>query len=317
MTMKCPACGKENADGTKFCKKCGAYLAWSSTAAGATSDFQPTVMVPDSVDPDSDATVIRPAARSAGRQIPASAPAEPDPLLEALADRSSPGPNPVRDENPAAPDTPGRSSKAGPIIAGLVSIVIIAAAAAYWFLGREPAPTTGRAAAVVPAAPPQPVVAPAPQVAPAPAQEAASAPAMTPAPAALPEPVPAPAPSPAPEPVAAPPVAPAAVAPASPPPPKARPKPAPAPKPAPVAAPPRAAAAPAPAAPAPAPVVVEPAPAAPAGPSSPAQACESKSFFAKPACMNEQCASPRFTSHPQCVELRERNRRRAEQEQRL
>ena len=65
MTMKCPACGKENADGTKFCKKCGAYLAWSSTAAGATSDFQPTVMVPDSVDPDSDATVIRPAARSA------------------------------------------------------------------------------------------------------------------------------------------------------------------------------------------------------------------------------------------------------------
>ena len=59
------------------------------------------------------------------------------------------------------------------------------------------------------------------------------------------------------------------------------------------------------------------APAVPAGPSSPAQACESKSFFAKPACMNEQCASPRFTSHPQCVELRERNRRRAEQEQRL
>jgi hypothetical protein len=62
---------------------------------------------------------------------------------------------------------------------------------------------------------------------------------------------------------------------------------------------------------------VEPALAVPAGPSSPAQACESKSFFAKPACMNEQCASPRFTSHPQCVELRERNQRRAEQEQRL
>jgi hypothetical protein len=306
MTMKCPACGKENADGTKFCKKCGAYLAWSSTAAGETSDFQPTVMVPESVDPDSDATVIRPAVRSAGRQIPASASAEPDPLLEALADRSSPGPSPVRAENPLAPDAPRRSSKTGPIIAGLVSVVVIAAAAAYWFLGREPAPTPGHAAAVVPA----------------PAQDAASAPTTTPVPAALPDPVPAPAPSPAPEAVAASPVAPAVVAPAivapaSSPRPKARPKPAPAPKPAPVAAPPRAAAAPATAAPAPAPAVVEPAPAVPAGPSSPGQACESKSFFAKPACMNEQCASPRFTSHPQCVELRERNRRRAEQEQRL
>lgn len=315
MTMKCPACGKENAQGSKFCKKCGAYLAWSPSAGEATPDFQPTIMVPDSVDPESDATVIRPAARPAARHAPATAPVQPDPLLEALADRPSPSSSPDRSEAPGetqAPDTPKRSGKAGLIIGGLVLIVVIGAAAAYWLLGREPTPARARPAAIVPA---ESVAAPtpAPQIAPLPASDPVPAPAQPPLAAPAPEPVPAlvPAPAPAPEPVVAPPVLPAPVAPAAP----AKPRPKPAPKPAPVQAAPRPAApAPtaAPVAP-PAPVAAEPAP-APAGPSSPAQACEGKSFFGKPACMNEQCGTPRFAQHAQCVELREQNRRREERQ---
>lgn len=321
MSMKCPACGKENVDGAKFCKKCGAYLAWSATAQASTPDFQPTIMVPDSEDPESDATVIRPVAKPAARQAPAAVPAQPDPLLEALADRPGPSWSPERSEaavQTEAPNTAKRTGRAGLIIAGLLLIVAVGAAAAYWLLGREPTPARARPAAVVPAEAVA-VPTPAPQTAPVPAADAVPAQAQPPLAAPAPDPVPAPvpaavpAPMPAPEPLVAPPVKPAPVSPAA----AAKPRPKPAPKPAPIPAAPR------PAAPAPAPVsVAPPAPVAaepppvPAGPSSPAQACEGKSFFGKPACMNEQCSTPRFAKHAQCVELREQNRRREEQQQR-
>jgi hypothetical protein len=48
----------------------------------------------------------------------------------------------------------------------------------------------------------------------------------------------------------------------------------------------------------------------PAGPSSPREACGSRVFLALARCMNDQCSRPHFTNHPQCVEMREENRRR-------
>ena len=134
MSMKCPACGKENAQGTKFCKKCGAYLAWSPAAGESTPDFQPTIMVPDSVDPESDATVIRPVVRPAARHAPDTVPTQVDPLLEALADRPGPSSSPHQSEEPgetAVPDTPKRSGKAGLIIGGLVLLVVFGACLLY------------------------------------------------------------------------------------------------------------------------------------------------------------------------------------------
>ena len=303
MTMKCPACGKENVESAKFCKKCGAYLAWAPTTAAQPSEFPATQMAPDFIEPDSDATVIRPAARPAARahRTPPTAVA-PDPLLEALVDRTGPGPSPVASQSQAAAspgqDTPVRSGKAGLIVGALVLVALLAAALAYWLLGRESAPQPRRPATVAPAAPTEPVAAP-----------------MTP-PQSAPPPVAEPMPAPPPAPLAQPAPAPAATEPKATP--KPRPKPAAAAKPAPIQAAPR------PTAPPPAPTAVpepataapEPAAAVPAGPSSPAQACEGKSFFGKPACMNEQCGTPKFAKHAQCVELREQNRRREEQQQR-
>lgn len=322
MTMKCPACGKDNAQGIKFCKKCGAYLAWSPNAAEAASDFQPTIMVPDSVDPDSDATVIRPVARATARHAPDTVPTQADPLLDALAGQPGPNPSPDRSDRPEAPsethapDNPRGASKAPVIIGGLVLLLAIGAGAAYWWLGQESTPVRARP---VEQAPAQPMVAPTPpppQMAPQTAvPEPVPAPVQSPLPAPVPEPAAAPAaaPAPAPEPAAAPPAPPIPTASTA----RAKPRAKPASKPAPVLAAPRPVApAPAPTpAPTPAPVAAEPPP-APAGPSSPAQACEGKSFFGKPACMNEQCATPKFANHAQCVELREQNRRREEQQQR-
>ncbi len=165
MTMKCPACGKDNAQGIKFCKKCGAYLAWSPNAAEAASDFQPTIMVPDSVDPDSDATVIRPVARATARHAPDTVPTQADPLLDALAGQPGPNPSPDRSDGPEAPsethapDNPSGASKAPVIIGGLVLLLAIGAGAAYWWLGQESTPVRARP---VEQAPAQPMAAPTP-----------------------------------------------------------------------------------------------------------------------------------------------------------
>jgi len=54
------------------------------------------------------------------------------------------------------------------------------------------------------------------------------------------------------------------------------------------------------------------APPQPVGPSSPREACGSRVFLALANCMAEKCSSPQFSSHPQCVQLREENKRREE-----
>jgi hypothetical protein len=47
------------------------------------------------------------------------------------------------------------------------------------------------------------------------------------------------------------------------------------------------------------------APVVPSGPTSPREACVRKGFLAGAACMEEQCDTPRFKSHPQCVQVNE------------
>ena len=46
-------------------------------------------------------------------------------------------------------------------------------------------------------------------------------------------------------------------------------------------------------------------PAPNAGPSSPQEACGKRTFLALAMCVSEQCQSPQFTSHSQCVKLRQ------------
>jgi hypothetical protein len=61
--------------------------------------------------------------------------------------------------------------------------------------------------------------------------------------------------------------------------------------------------------PAPAPVSL-PTPVSPPGPASPREACGERVFLALALCMEEQCARPRFKSHPQCVPVRAMIQRR-------
>jgi hypothetical protein len=53
----------------------------------------------------------------------------------------------------------------------------------------------------------------------------------------------------------------------------------------------------------------------PAGPASPREACGKRVFLALANCMTQQCATPQFTQHPQCVQMREEDRIRREREQ--
>ncbi len=57
--------------------------------------------------------------------------------------------------------------------------------------------------------------------------------------------------------------------------------------------------------------------AAPSAAGSPADACEGRMLIGYQICMSEQCAKPAFQSHPICVERREMDRRRREQQQRI
>ena len=59
--------------------------------------------------------------------------------------------------------------------------------------------------------------------------------------------------------------------------------------------------------------VAPPAPIVQSGPSSPQEACGKRVFLALAMCMSQQCDTAQFTRHPQCVELREQNERRAKQ----
>jgi hypothetical protein len=47
------------------------------------------------------------------------------------------------------------------------------------------------------------------------------------------------------------------------------------------------------------------APAAPVGPSSPQEACGKRVFLALALCMQEQCQTPQFSNHAQCVQMRQ------------
>jgi hypothetical protein len=47
------------------------------------------------------------------------------------------------------------------------------------------------------------------------------------------------------------------------------------------------------------------APVAEVGPSSPKEACGARVFLAMAFCMQDQCQTPKFTNHPQCVEMRQ------------
>jgi len=49
-------------------------------------------------------------------------------------------------------------------------------------------------------------------------------------------------------------------------------------------------------------------PVAPAGPSSPEEACGRRVFIALAMCINEQCDKPQFTNHPQCVKFRQQTK---------
>jgi hypothetical protein len=51
-----------------------------------------------------------------------------------------------------------------------------------------------------------------------------------------------------------------------------------------------------------------PAPAAPAGPSSPQEACGKRVFLALALCLQEQCQTPQFSNHAQCVQMRQQQK---------
>lgn len=51
-------------------------------------------------------------------------------------------------------------------------------------------------------------------------------------------------------------------------------------------------------------------PPAPIGPGSPREACGARVFLAMQACLQDQCKTPRWSRHTQCVELRDIQKRR-------
>ena len=230
-------------------------------------------------------------------------PDAPAPVAAIAADTREPGP-PLPDAEPEPAVAPALTPIPAPAIRGgdkvvaivgaVIALLAVAASGSYWWMNRHaferiaPAAVTRPAPAPVPAAPPM------------------AAPAV-PAP-----PMPAPPPE---QPVARPPLGPTPPVVVAPPPAATTPRP-PLPLPAPRAVP--AQPAPEPNLPLPTPraspqqVPLAPQPAAPEGPASPREACGSRVFLALARCMAEQCESPQFRSHSQCVQLREENRRREE-----
>ena len=170
----------------------------------------------------------------------------------------------------------------------IAAICLVAAGGVYWFDATPSQPDASLAAA-----------APGPEVAPLPTPE--PAPAMAPIAAATPEPGPDPAIN-----------KPAAKEeqkplPHKPPRPSAASRPAPVlvPTQAPVQVSPEAPVTPSVSEPriAPPPVQPAPPPVAAAGPSGPQEACGKRVFLALAMCMQEQCQTPQFITHPQCVQM--------------
>ena len=211
-------------------------------------------------------------------------------------DGTSPAAQPTR---PIELDEPGASARKAQrrVLAGFVVATLVLGMAFWWKQRSDntPAPVAEPVLASAPA--PMPAVVeptPAPPPRPPASTEAAQAAPVQPVQPAQSAQSAQPAPPPR------------RVAPARP---RAR---ASAPAPVPIAPTPAPAPAPPPVAPAPAAVVVPPPPAAPPPPASPSQACADRGFFTRTACIAEQCETPRFNRHPQCVQLREDQRRETE-----
>jgi outer membrane biosynthesis protein TonB len=276
MAITCQKCAALNRVGAKFCNHCGHNLSDSNpdlaSAALAARDGPETTLLDTSRD-TSHATVTTPDSTIgySAVALPGELPAT---LPSWLTQSERPGPN--------------RFVLWGSIAAASLAVAI----GIYWFdlSLSQPGATTATDMAVstpVPAPMPEPVPAPAPE----------------------PTPAIAPAPTPAPETQAIKAVPrterkPVTAKPALPP---APPKPAPThtpietPVPAhPVTEAPMVAL---PARPAP-----QPAPAAPAGPSSPQEACGKRVFLALALCLQEQCQTPQFSNHAQCVQMRQQQK---------
>ncbi len=212
---------------------------------------------------------------------------------------------PEKTERPSAavpdssPRTVARPTRMPWIVAAVVFVLLVAGAA-FWLTQRGANPAAS-AAAPAATAPTQPE--PTPPAAQSPGSGLDKPPAAAPMQAAPAEPSYAnatPGPAPVPVPVAK----------------QTRRSP----QPLPAAVVPQAVA------PAPKPLIARPAPelhAAPvpvpqapaeAAPSSPREACGKRVFLAMIFCISEQCEKPQFKNHPQCVEMREQDRRRQEEQ---
>lgn len=298
----CSKCGTPNSHAAKFCKLCGAPLALPVVPPIAPKPAPAPMPMPaaaaqalPNVDPEA---TIKPTRV----QSPAAAPAQMTDFDAAIQQLTTPpkpkAPAPLFPEvtRQATSQTPTRYPLWGALAAALLAL----AGAGYWY-ASQPDPVSADAAA-----PPARIA-------------AAPAPAPVPVPAPLPEPAPMPTPAPAPaptfEPVPAPALAPAIVESprVTPPkpitprperkraPPKVKPLPPPEPE------------------PVPEPIRQEPVttlptrptpprPALPVGPSSPREACGARVFLALAMCFQEQCDSPRFRNHAQCVEMRQQQK---------
>ena len=309
MANVCSLCATQNAPAAKFCKKCGSPLAARAAAASPVpvdtgSEGQKLVRCFScQQENDPKARFCKKCGTMLARVNPIAASATVSPARAAATSALSPAKPPLIPE-------PGRSAGSGGkaiVIAAAAAFVLLALAGGgtYWWMNRK-APGTATPVVTEPAPAPA-----APPVAGSPAPQPPT-PVEPPAPSLVV--VPEPPPVAEPPPVSVPPVAPprqAAPKRVTPPVVKAPRSAPPSPRaetvqPEPGLSQPAAA---------PPPPIARPIeqPAIPAGPSSPREACGSRIFIALALCMSEQCNAPQFHNHPQCVQLREQNRRREEQ----
>ncbi len=275
MSYSCQKCSADNSDSAQFCRNCGAAL--DRTVAVAAPLPDPATVCPQCSAPyESGAkfckvcgTPIAAAAAPAAMPEPVSVPAAP---ASAVASQSVKNTTAVAHQN-AKPY----------LIWGAVALgVLILAGAAYWLLKPGASNVEGAAPAVATAPVPEPAAsAPEPEPVPAPAAEPplAPVPAITPAPAPAKAPQKTPPKSPVPKPVQQV----ITTQRSEPPPPPTRTAPLPAPT-----------------------AVTKPTltPPVPSGPSSPEEACGKRVFVALAMCVQEQCQTPQFVNHAQCVEMR-------------